>query len=169
MNPVRMTARALLASVFVSSGAQVLRNPGPRAEAAKPVIDQIRGFVPQLPQDDKLVVRADAGVKLVFGLMLLLGKFQRLSAIVLAASLVPTTFGGHRFWEQDDEKAKKNHRLHFEKNSAMLGGLLFAALDRKGKPSLGYRASHAGRAATRKTAKHAAKAAKKADELNPVG
>lgn len=168
MNPVRITARALLASTFISLGADTLRNPGPRAEASKPVIDQARGLVPQLPADDKAVVRIDAAVKVVFGLSLLLGKFQRLSALVLAGSMVPTTLGGHRFWEQDDKTAKKQHQIHFQKNAAMIGGLLFAAMDRKGKPSLGYRASHVSRSAAKKTAKQAAKAAKKAGELNPT-
>lgn len=168
MNPVRIAARAMLASTFISLGADALRNPGPRAETAKPVIDQARGVVPQLPANDATVVRIDAGVKVLFGLFLLLGKFQRLSALVLAASMVPTTVGGHRFWEQNDPQAKKSHQIHFQKNAAMIGGLLFAALDRKGKPSLGYRASHATHSAGRKASKKAAKAAKKAGELNPV-
>jgi len=167
MNPVRMAARAMLASTFITSGADVLRNPGPRAETAKPVIDRARGVVPQLPADDATVVRMDAAVKVLFGLMLLLGKFQRLSALVLAGSLVPTTAGGHRFWEQGDETAKRNHKMHFQKNAAILGGLLFAALDRKGKPSLGYRASHVTHQASRKAGKQAAKAAKKAGQLTP--
>jgi len=169
MNPVRMAARTMIASTFVSLGADAFRNPEPRASTAKPVIDQMRGVVPQLPGDDATVVRIDAGVKILFGLLLLLGKFQRLSALVLAGSMVPTTFGGHRFWEQEDPQAKTNQRIHFQKNAAVIGGLLFAALDRKGKPSLGYRAGHATSTATRKAGKQAAKAAKKAGALNPAG
>jgi uncharacterized membrane protein YphA (DoxX/SURF4 family) len=149
MNPVRIAARSMLASLFITAGADVLRNPGPRAEAARPIIGELRNRIPQLPDDDKTVVRIDAGVHIGFGTLLLLGKFQRLSSLVLAASLVPTTFGGHRFWEKDDPDARRNQQTHFQKNMAMLGGLLFAALDRKGKPSLTYRAGKAAKRANK--------------------
>jgi uncharacterized membrane protein YphA (DoxX/SURF4 family) len=154
MNPMRLVARSMLASLFVTAGVDTLRKPGPRAEAAKPVIDRLRGIVPQLPADDTAVVRLDGAVHVVFGTTLLLGKFQRTSALVLAGTLVPTTLGGHRFWEQDDPQQKKNQQIHFQKNLATLGGLLFASLDRKGRPSLSYRASRA----TKRAAKRANKA-----------
>src|SRR4051812_30159596 len=38
---VRRLARPMLASVFISEGIDTLRNPGPRAEMAEPVIDLI--------------------------------------------------------------------------------------------------------------------------------
>jgi putative oxidoreductase len=157
MNPIRLAARGMLASTFITGGVSSLRDPGPRAEAAKPVIDRLRGVVPQLPPDDETVVRIDSALHVVFGTTLLLGKFQRTSALVLAATLVPTTVGGHRFWEKDDDSAKANQAFQFQKNVSMLGGLLFAALDRKGKPSLTYRAEKAGSRA-KKVAKGASKA-----------
>ncbi len=161
MNPVRLTARATLASLFITAGVDTLRNPGPRAEVARPIIGKLRERVPALPADDNAVVRIDGAVHVVFGTTLLLGKFQRLSALVLAASLVPTTVGGHRFWEKDDPDAKRTQQVHFQKNLAMIGGLLFAVLDRKGKPSLSYRAGKAGGQAKR-AAKRANKKASKA-------
>lgn len=160
MNPVRLAARSMLASVFVTGGFDTLRHPAPRAQAAKPVIERARGVVPNLPASDETVVRIGGAVNVAFGTTLLLGKFQRLSALVLAVSLVPTTFAGHQFWAQSDADAKKNQQQHFQKNLAMLGGLLFALLDRKGRPSLSYRAGKATGKAKRKASKQAAKAAK---------
>ena len=149
MNPLRLAARSMLASQFIILGADTLRNPAPRAEVAKPVIEQLRGVIPALPDNDNAVVRLDGAINVVFGTSLLLGKFQRISALILAGSLLPTTFGGHRFWEQEDPASKKNQQIHFQKNIAALGGLLFAALDRKGKPSLSYRASKAAKRANK--------------------
>jgi putative oxidoreductase len=67
---------------------------------------------------------------------------------VLAAGLVPTTLAGHPFWGVPKEQ-RAAHRTQFLKNVSLLGGLLLAAVDTEGKPSLGWR----GRRAARKLAK----------------
>ena len=72
-----------------------------------------------------------------------------LAATVLAASLVPTTLAAHRFWEEEDPRARAAQRVHFQKNCAMLGGLILAAVDTGGRPSLGWRARRAARRAVR--------------------
>ncbi|MFL6124883.1 DoxX family protein, partial [Actinophytocola sp.] len=77
------------------------------------------------------------------GVALGLGKFPRLSALVLAASLAPTTMAGHRFWEHDDTADRAAQRIHFLKNVGLIGGLLIAAADTHGKPSLSWRTRHA--------------------------
>src|SRR6202044_3854213 len=75
------------------------------------------------------------------------GKFPRLSALALAATLVPTTLAGHPYWEVKDEKERAQQRIHFLKNLTMLGGLLIAAADTEGNPSLAWRSRHAVQAA----------------------
>jgi uncharacterized membrane protein YphA (DoxX/SURF4 family) len=57
--------------------------------------------------------------------------------------LVPTTLAGHRFWEESDEKARSMQRIQFFKNLSMLGGLLLAAVDTDGRPSVSWRARRA--------------------------
>jgi putative oxidoreductase len=47
----------------------------------------------------------------------------------LLASLVPTTIAGHGFWAIEEPAARKLQRTQCHKNMAMLGGLLFVALD----------------------------------------
>jgi|tagenome__1003787_1003787.scaffolds.fasta_scaffold19147455_1 putative oxidoreductase len=50
--------------------------------------------------------------------MLALGVLPRLSALALVASMVPTTLAGRAYWSLEDPAAR------------MIGGLLFAVLDR---------------------------------------
>ena len=76
-----------------------------------------------------MVVRANAAVQVVAGAALALGRAPRLSALVLAGSLVPTTLAGHAYWTIEDPAARKLQRIQFHKNMAMIGGLLLAVLD----------------------------------------
>src|SRR4051812_8244457 len=119
-----------MAAIFVSGGLDVFRNPAPRVERARPVAEKLAGALPR-PTDPEQLVKLNAAVHVVFGSLLALDKLPRLSAAVLAASLVPTTVGGHRFWEEQDPQAKAMQRVHFMKNLAMLGGLIVAATDRR--------------------------------------
>lgn len=127
---LRLTARALTGSTYVALGADALRAPGGRVDQAAPMLAAVRTVVP-LPVEDELVVRGNAAVQVLAGASLALGVLPRLSALALIGSLVPTTIAGHAFWKIEDPKARKQQRVQFQKNTAMIGGLLFAALDRK--------------------------------------
>jgi putative oxidoreductase len=140
MDPLRMIARTSLGAVFIGGGLDSLQSPAPKAEVAAPVTEMARNAVDMLPDSDVTLVRINGGVHVAAGTLLVLGKLPRLSALALAASLIPTTLGGHRFWEAASAEEKKQQQLHFSKNLAMFGGLLFAALDRHGQPSLAWRA-----------------------------
>ncbi|WP_020499352.1 DoxX family membrane protein [Sciscionella marina] len=128
---LRRIARPLLAWVFVSGGIDTLRHPAGRVELARPLLDKTIGdrSLP-VPTDPETLVKIDALVKTGAGLALGFGKCPRLAALLLAASLVPTTLAGHSYWEHDDEASRATHRIHFDKNLALLGGLLIAALDK---------------------------------------
>lgn len=166
MTLTRLIARPMLASMFIAGGINSLRNTEMMAERAKPVTDMIVPWAKRVapsapvPTDEKTWVRINAGVHIGAGLALATGRAPRLSALVLAASLVPTTAAGHRFWEHDDQSARANQQTHFFKNMSMLGGLLIAAADNNGKPSVAWRAKH-GAGTVRKEAKRARKQAKR--------
>jgi uncharacterized membrane protein YphA (DoxX/SURF4 family) len=135
--PLRPAGRVLTGSTYALLGFDALRAPGGRVEQAGPVLAGIRKVVP-LPEDDELLVRANAAVQVACGTMLALGKFPRLSALALAGSLVPTTLAGHSYWNHDDPQARRQQRIQFHKNLAMIGGLLFIVLDQppgKSKPA----------------------------------
>ncbi len=126
--PLRPAARVLTGSTYVLLGFDALRAPGARVDQAAPVLAAVRTVVP-LPADDELVVRANAAMQVVAGGLLAVGLAPRLSALALAGSLVPTTWAGHAYWTIEDPAARKVQRIQFHKNMAMIGGLLFAALD----------------------------------------
>jgi putative oxidoreductase len=131
--PLRPVARIFTGSTYALLGFDALRAPGARIEQAGPLLATIRKVVP-LPDNDELVVRANAAVQVVCGTMLALGRAQRLSALLLAGSLIPTTLAGHSYWAIEDPAARKIQRIQFHKNLAMIGGLLFAVLDEPSPP-----------------------------------
>jgi putative oxidoreductase len=126
MSAVRMVARPLLGGIFLRGGVDTFQHPDSRVAMADTVLERMRSVAP-LPVDDVTLVRANAAVQVASGGLLALGLRPRLAAAVLAASLVPTTLGGHRFWEHDDPVSRAHQRNHFLKNAAILGGLLLAA------------------------------------------
>jgi uncharacterized membrane protein YphA (DoxX/SURF4 family) len=128
--PLRPAARVLTGSTYVLLGFDAMREPGGRVDQAGPVLAAIRSKVP-LPEDDELIVRANAALQVGAGALLALGVAQRLSALALAGSLVPTTLAGHSYWKVEDPEVRKVQRIQFHKNMAMIGGLLFAVLEPK--------------------------------------
>jgi putative oxidoreductase len=155
----------MLAGIFVVSGVDVLRHPEPRVAKAEPVATQLADKL-GLPRDPALLVRINAATHVMAGSLLAIGKFRRLSALALLASMVPTTYAGHRFWELDDPKQRSEQTVHFLKNLAIAGGLLLEAVDTEGRPSLGWWSRRAVRRAVQAAAaggavaKGASKAAK---------
>jgi putative oxidoreductase len=171
---VRRIARPLLAASFIYGGIDTLRNPQTRVPGARPVVEQItkaadQQLPVQVPRDVEQWVRIDAGIKVGAGSLFALGKLPRLSALALAGSVVPTTLAGHRFWEHEDPEERFGQLSNFLKNAGLLGGLLIAAVDTEGRPSVGYRAKRAAKRAAdstersyEKASRRAAKAQKKA-------
>jgi putative oxidoreductase len=159
MSVLRRVARPMLAAIFITGGIDVLRNPDSRAKMAAPVATKIADMLPvPLPDDPVQLVQIDGAVKIVGGLMLATGRLPRLGAAALAASLVPTTLAGHSFWEHDDPQQRAMQRVHFMKNLGLLGGLIIAAVDTGGRPSVGY----VTRRTTKRSKRRAAMAARKA-------
>jgi putative oxidoreductase len=149
MAVLRAIARPMLASIFVVQGYQTWRWPERVAARAEPVVRPVTDRVDVLPDETEQVVRLNGAVQCVAGSMLAMGWWPRLAAAVLAGTLVPTTLAGHRFWETDDKQERAQQRIHFLKNLTMLGGLLIAAADTAGDPSLAWRGRHAARDAQR--------------------
>ena len=143
MTIVRRLARPLIAASFISGGIDTLRNPKPKVPAADKVVGDVPPKLPSFIKNTEDLVKVDAVAKIVGGLLLAFGKFPRPAALGLAASLIPTTLAGHRFWEETDPEKKAAQQIHFLKNASIVGGLLLAAVDTEGKPSLAWRGRHA--------------------------
>ncbi len=136
----RMIARPLLASMFIAGGLDAIRHPEGKAKAAQAVTVPLSRRLPALPDDPELLVQVNGAVQVGAGALLALGRFRRLAAIALIGSIIPTTYAGHRFWEEEDEAARTQQQIHFLKNLGLLGGLILAAFDTEGAPSVGWRA-----------------------------
>ncbi len=76
-----------------------------------------------LPQDPELLVRLNAAVQISGG-VLLLTRLHRPAALMLIASMLPTTYAGHRFWATDDPQEFSRQLTQFCKNVGLVGGLL---------------------------------------------
>jgi len=65
-------------------------------------------------------------IELIGGLAILLGLFTRFTAWILFLYLIPTTLLFHNFWAMQGMDRIDN-MVHFEKNLAIMGGLLVLA------------------------------------------
>jgi len=150
---IRRIARPMLATMFIAGGIDSLRNPAGKAQAAAPLLNKGAEALPDqltdnVPTDPDTLVKVNGAVQVGGGLLLASGKMPRLASLALAGSLVPTTFAGHPFWEESDPDAKAAQKIHFLKNVSLLGGLLIAAVDTEGKPSVGWRSRRAAKRAS---------------------
>lgn len=170
MSPVRLIARPLIAGTFFVGATNALKNSDKLAGAASRVTDRVVPLAQRaapgapVPSDPRTFVRINAGVQLAAATALALGRAPRLSATVLAGSLVPTTLAGHPFWEESDPAARNTQRLQFFKNGAVLGGLLLTAVDTEGRPGMAWRAGHAAKSA-RADARRLARSARREAKL----
>jgi uncharacterized membrane protein YphA (DoxX/SURF4 family) len=135
--------------MFIMGGADSMMNPESKTDRAKDVGPKVAAQL-GLPEDPKTLVLVNGAVQVGAGALLALGKLPRLASLALAASLVPTTLAGHRFWDETDERARAMQRVQFFKNLSMLGGLLLAAADTEGRPSMSWRAHRAAEHASDK-------------------
>jgi uncharacterized membrane protein YphA (DoxX/SURF4 family) len=150
MTMTRALARPMLAGIFICGGVDAILNPEAKAKKAWDVAPPLAEQLHLPTQDPVTLVRLNGALQAVGGTMLALGKAPRLASTALIGSLVPTTYAGHRFWEEADPQTRQQQRTHFLKNLAVLGGLILAAVDTKGKDSRGVPAA-AGLAALKLT------------------
>jgi uncharacterized membrane protein YphA (DoxX/SURF4 family) len=61
---------------------------------------------------------------LMAGLSFLTGILPYIGVIALVLFFLPVTFQMHNFWAIDDPVEKRNQRIHFMKNMALMGSAL---------------------------------------------
>src|SRR5262249_37582582 len=118
MTVLRAAARPMLAGGFVVPGFDTTLPPPRGAPPGGPVVQPLAELVPGMRGSTEDAVRLNGAVQFTAGSMLALGVLPRLSALAIAATLVPTTVAGHRFWEIEDDKERAQQRIHFLKNLA---------------------------------------------------
>lgn len=135
MVDMRTLIRPLLAAPFIVGGINALRSPKSTADKAADVAVPVAAAV-GLTQNSETLVKLNAYVQVGGGVALAIGFVPRIASLALAASLVPTTIAGHRFWAEGESSERSAQLIQFAKNAGMLGGLLAAALDTGGRPSV---------------------------------
>ena len=164
----RLVARPLLSSIFLVGPINSFKNAEAVAKKAEtvtgPVVNAAQKAGVPVPHDPVMMVRLNAAAQILGAVGLITGKFPRLSAALLAGTLVPTTLAGHRFWDEPDPATKKQQQVQFAKNLSLLGGLIIAAGDTDGKPGLAWRAGRATKDA-RRQARQLAKSARQEARL----
>ncbi|WP_165645490.1 DoxX family protein [Mycobacteroides abscessus] len=147
---VRHIARPMLGSIFIVAGADGLTRPSASVAATEPLVSSLLEHTPEsarryLPSDPQTYVRIHGATQLAAGLALASGKLPRISAWVLAGTLVPATLTDQAYWRQTDPALKLQQKTHFWKNISILGGLIIAGIDTEGRPGLSWRARRAAR------------------------
>ncbi len=144
---IRRIARPMLSAAFISRGIDALRSPKPAADAARPSLEGLSKLPDpvgtKVPANAETVARVNAAVQIGGGLLLATGKLPRVASAALALSVVPGSLGSHTFWNESDPQRKADERRAFLTDVSLIGGLIIAAVDTEGKPSLGWRGRRA--------------------------
>lgn len=74
----------------------------------------------------RVATLASGVVMLVGGLMVLLGIWADLGALLLVLFLLPTAVLMHGFWKETDGQAKQQELIQFQKDVALAGAALLA-------------------------------------------
>jgi putative oxidoreductase len=125
----------------------------PEADAVRPMVNRFGPSV-GLPTDPELAIRANGALQAGAGLLFALGRLPRLSATLLAASLLPSTASELRLWREQDPVARREQRTRLLRHAGLLGGALLGAVDTADRPRLAWR--------ERRAVKRAEKASKRA-------
>lgn len=114
MNAVFLIARILFALIFLLSAMGHISKADAMAGYAK-----FKGA-----PGGKFGVIA-SGVTMGLGaLMVLLGIYGDLGALLVFATLIPISFFMHAFWKEGDAQAKQADQTSFNKNIGLMGGAL---------------------------------------------
>ncbi|MCU1533264.1 MAG: DoxX family protein [Arthrobacter sp.] len=164
MSLVRFLARPMLASSFVLAGMDKLRNSDDTAAQLSPLLRRAAESLP-FRTDEKVLARVLGGAQVGAGVCFAFGKSARLAATVLA---VISALNGYVEWRSADISSKEGRearRKQLLKNVTLIGGVLLAAVDTAGKPSLAWRAEHLAADAKKSAGHLAADARKTAGQL----
>ncbi|MFH8437863.1 DoxX family membrane protein [Streptomyces sp. NPDC085942] len=149
MAVLRRFARPLLASKFIRDGYAAVRNPVVPAARGDGSGEGPSGALARLPlpQDPEQFVRVQGAVQLGAGLLLALGRAPRSASAALALTLVASALTPYAYRADGDAvpdpETSAAERADLLANVSLLGGLLIAAADTHGKPSLAHRTHRA--------------------------
>ncbi len=128
----RAAGRASLAWMFIRASSEVFQDPTRATGTAGPLLAKARKVSPVALPGDRDIVRVNAALHVATGVMIATNTAPRLAAAALIGSMIPTTLAGHSYWTVDDPAERRGQRNQFNKNLAMIGGLLLLAASSSG-------------------------------------
>lgn len=158
MSLVRRFARPLLASSFIVSGVDRLRDPASAQHLAR-AVDLASKTAPQLSVlrgQEKLVGQLLAGSQVAAGALFALGKLPRFSSTVLLTTGAINAYVEYRATEASSKEDKSARRHNAVRNASLLGAVAITAVDTDGNPSLAWRAHKLGDRVAKKSSQFAA-------------
>ncbi len=135
----------MLASYFVADGVDAVLKPEVHAARFRKLAGVLErtGLPPVLASDAAMLARVSGGVSALAGVMLALGRRPRVAAAALAVLNIPITLSNNPVWDEDEGVEKKEQWRGLFRGLGLGGGLILAAADRGGKPSIGWRIGNA--------------------------
>lgn len=137
----RLLARPMLAAYFIADGVDAVRQPDSHVERfqrVQPLLERA-GVPPVLSSDARMLARLSGAVSTIAGLCLATGRRPRTAALTLAALNIPVTLINNPVWAAGSSGERKEELKGLLRGLGLGGGLLLAAADRAGKPSIGWR------------------------------
>ena len=114
MDLVELIGRLLFVTMFVNSGVTHIRHRETMVAYAR----STGGPAPEV------LVPATGVMILAGGILIALGVFADLGALLIAAFLVPVAYYMHAFWRIDDAMMRANQHAHFMKNMSLAGAAI---------------------------------------------
>ncbi len=117
---IKSLGHLLLAGMFITGGAKAFAEPGGR-------VKKVEAAGIPAPRQATIL---NGAIMTVAGGALAVGIAPKLAALALVGTLVPTTFVGHAYWDEEEPGNRANQQTQFIKNLAMLGGLLLVLAEK---------------------------------------
>lgn len=145
MNLAALFARPMLASYFIADGIDAALKPQSHVEKFRKVTPLLErsGVPPVLSSDAAMLARVSGAVSAAAGVALALGKQPRIAAATLAVLNIPITLLNNPVWDKSSPESNKDRWRGMFRGLGLGGGLILAAADRGGKPSIGWRFQNA--------------------------
>lgn len=124
MDVLILIGRILFVILFISSGLGHLAKR-----------EQMIGYGKAMGMPAPELLVPLTGIQIILGsLMVLLGIWADLGALLLFVFLIPTAFIMHAYWKVDDPEMKQAQMINFQKNIALAGAalMLFALFQQYG-------------------------------------
>jgi putative oxidoreductase len=115
MDVVELIGRIVFAIIFLDYGLTHLRQRAATVGYAK-------SFGAPAPE---ITVPLSGVMMIVGGLLVGLGFWGDLGALLIILFLIPAAFFGHAFWRETDQMMRAGQRAHFFKNVALIGAAVF--------------------------------------------